>query len=83
MHSDVELGPEFGRVLLIMGIVLLVVGRLAVLGVQLPFGRLPGDIAISGARRKSAAQRVDGGVGCAAASVPYMMSGARVPRSGG
>ena len=42
--------PELGRVLLIIGIVLVVVGGLAVLGVRLPFGRLPGDIAIEGER---------------------------------
>jgi hypothetical protein len=42
--------PELGRVLVIIGIVLVVVGGLAVLGVRLPFGRLPGDIAIEGER---------------------------------
>lgn len=42
--------PELGRILLIVGIVLVVVGGLAVLGVRLPFGRLPGDIAIEGER---------------------------------
>jgi hypothetical protein len=42
--------PEVGRILLIIGIVLVVVGGLAVLGVRLPFGRLPGDIAIEGER---------------------------------
>jgi hypothetical protein len=42
--------PEVGRVLLIVGIVLVVVGGLAALGVRLPFGRLPGDIAIEGER---------------------------------
>ena len=42
--------PELGRVLLIIGLVLVVVGGLAVLGVRLPFGRLPGDIAIEGER---------------------------------
>ena len=35
---------------MIVGIVLVVVGGLAVLGVRLPFGRLPGDIAIEGER---------------------------------
>ena len=38
--------PELGRVLVIIGVVLVVVGGLAMLGVRLPFGRLPGDIAI-------------------------------------
>jgi hypothetical protein len=42
--------PEVGRVLLVIGIVLVVVGGLAVFGVRLPFGRLPGDIAIEGER---------------------------------
>lgn len=42
--------PELGRILLVIGIVLVVVGGLAVLGVRLPFGRLPGDIAIEGER---------------------------------
>ncbi len=42
--------PEVGRILLIVGIVLVVIGGLAALGVRLPFGRLPGDIAIQGER---------------------------------
>ena len=42
--------PEIGRILLIIGILLVIVGGLAVLGVRLPFGRLPGDIAIEGER---------------------------------
>ena len=42
--------PELGRILLVVGIVLVVIGGLAVLGVRLPFGRLPGDIAIEGER---------------------------------
>jgi DUF2905 family protein len=40
--------PEIGRIILVIGIVLVVIGGLAVLGVRLPFGRLPGDIAIEG-----------------------------------
>ena len=44
------MSPELGRVVLIIGIVLVVVGGLALLGVRLPFGRLPGDIAIEGER---------------------------------
>jgi hypothetical protein len=39
---------EVGRIILVIGIVLVVIGGLAVLGVRLPFGRLPGDIAIEG-----------------------------------
>ncbi len=42
--------PELGRIILVIGLVLVVVGGLAVLGVRLPFGRLPGDIAIEGER---------------------------------
>ncbi len=42
------MSPELGRLLLVIGAVLVVVGGLAVLGVRLPFGRLPGDIAIKG-----------------------------------
>jgi hypothetical protein len=44
------MSPDIGRVLLIIGLVLVVVGGLAVLGVRLPIGRLPGDIAIEGDR---------------------------------
>jgi hypothetical protein len=44
------MSPELGKVLLIIGVVLVVVGGMAVLGVRLPFGRLPGDIAIEGDR---------------------------------
>ena len=42
------MSPEIGRILLVIGLVLVVVGGLAALGVRLPFGRLPGDIAIEG-----------------------------------
>jgi hypothetical protein len=44
------MSPELGKVLLIIGVVLVIVGGLAVLGVRPPFGRLPGDIAIEGDR---------------------------------
>jgi hypothetical protein len=44
------MSPELGRVLLLIGLVLVVIGGLAALGVRLPFGRLPGDIAIEGER---------------------------------
>ena len=44
------MSPELGRILLVVGIVLVVIGGLAALGVRLPFGRLPGDIAIEGER---------------------------------
>jgi Protein of unknown function (DUF2905) len=42
------MSPELGRLLLALGLILVVVGGLAVLGVRLPIGRLPGDIAITG-----------------------------------
>jgi hypothetical protein len=44
------MSPELGRFLLVIGVVLVVVGGLAALGVRVPFGRLPGDIAITGDR---------------------------------
>jgi DUF2905 family protein len=44
------MSPELGRVLVVVGLVLVVIGGLAVLGVRLPFGRLPGDIVIQGER---------------------------------
>jgi hypothetical protein len=42
------LSPEIGRIVLVIGVVLVVIGGLAVMGVKLPFGHLPGDIAIEG-----------------------------------
>ena len=45
-----RMSPEIGRLVLIIGIVLVIVGGLAALGMRLPFGRLPGDIAIEGER---------------------------------
>jgi len=42
------MSPELGRFLVIIGILLVVVGGLAMAGVRLPFGRLPGDIAVTG-----------------------------------
>jgi len=40
--------PDIGRIVLLIGVALVVVGGLSVLGVRLPIGRLPGDIAIEG-----------------------------------
>jgi hypothetical protein len=40
--------PDLGRLVLLIGVVLVVVGGLSLLGVRLPIGRLPGDIAIEG-----------------------------------
>jgi hypothetical protein len=42
--------PDIGRIVLVIGLVLVVVGGLAMAGIRLPFGRLPGDIAITGNR---------------------------------
>jgi len=39
---------ELGRFLVVIGILLVVVGGLAMAGIQIPFGRLPGDISITG-----------------------------------
>jgi hypothetical protein len=44
------MSPELGRLIVIIGVVLVVIGGLAMLGIRLPFGRLPGDIAIEGER---------------------------------
>ncbi len=44
------MSPEIGRLVLVIGIVLVVIGGLAAFGIRLPFGRLPGDIAIEGER---------------------------------
>ena len=44
------MSPEIGRVLLVIGLVVAGIGLLAVLGVRLPFARLPGDISITGER---------------------------------
>lgn len=44
------MSPELGRIVLVIGVVLVIVGGLAALGVRLPLGRLPGDIAIEGER---------------------------------
>lgn len=44
------MSPELGRVLLVVGLVIVGVGLLAVLGIRLPFGNLPGDIRIGGER---------------------------------
>jgi hypothetical protein len=44
------MSPELGRFLVVLGVILVVLGGLAMAGVRLPFGRLPGDIAITGDR---------------------------------
>jgi Protein of unknown function (DUF2905) len=44
------MSPELGRFLVVVGILLVVVGGLAMAGVRLPLGHLPGDIAITGER---------------------------------
>jgi len=42
------MSPELGRIVLVIGVVLVLVGGLAMVGVKIPIGRLPGDIAIEG-----------------------------------
>ena len=42
------MSPELGRFVVVIGVVLVIVGGLAMAGIRLPFGRLPGDIAITG-----------------------------------
>ena len=44
------MSPEVGRFLVVIGVLMVVVGGLAMAGIRLPFGRLPGDIAITGDR---------------------------------
>ena len=44
------MSPELGRLLVVIGILLVLIGGLAMAGIRLPFGRLPGDIAITGER---------------------------------
>ena len=44
------MSPELGRILIVVGLAIALVGLLAVLGVRLPFGNLPGDIRIEGER---------------------------------
>jgi hypothetical protein len=44
------MSPELGRVLIVVGLVVAGIGLLAVLGIRLPFGSLPGDIRIGGER---------------------------------
>jgi hypothetical protein len=44
------MSPELGRVVLVIGLLIAGVGLLAVLGLRLPFGNLPGDIRIDGER---------------------------------
>ena len=40
--------PELGRALIAVGVLMVAAGVLLVMGVRLPFGRLPGDISIGG-----------------------------------
>jgi hypothetical protein len=44
------MSPEIGRILLVVGLVIAGVGLLAVMGVRIPFGNLPGDIRIENER---------------------------------
>ncbi|MDQ6682104.1 MAG: DUF2905 domain-containing protein [Chloroflexota bacterium] len=42
------MSPDLGRVLIVVGTLIVILGVMSVLGIRLPFGRLPGDIAIEG-----------------------------------
>ena len=42
------MSPEVGKILLVVGLLIAAVGRLAVLGIRIPLGELPGDIRIGG-----------------------------------
>jgi hypothetical protein len=44
------LTPEIGKILLVVGLLIAGIGLLALLGVRLPLGNLPGDIRIEGER---------------------------------
>lgn len=44
------MSPEIGRIVLVVGLVIAGVGLLAVMGVRIPFGNLPGDIRIENER---------------------------------
>lgn len=44
------LTPEIGRILLVVGLLIAAVGLLAVLGIRIPLGELPGAIRIGGER---------------------------------
>jgi hypothetical protein len=44
------MSPDVGRVLIVVGLAVAGVGLLAVLGIGIPLGRLPGDIRIEGER---------------------------------
>ncbi len=50
MAAPMDPFREIGKILLIIGIVLIGVGALLILGAKLPFrlGRLPGDIVVQG-----------------------------------
>jgi hypothetical protein len=42
------MSPEVGKILLVVGLLIAAVGLLAVLGIRIPLGELPGDIRIGG-----------------------------------
>lgn len=44
------MSPEIGKILLVVGLLIAGVGLLAVLGLRIPLGNLPGDIRIEGER---------------------------------
>jgi Protein of unknown function (DUF2905) len=40
--------PELGRILFVLGLAIAAIGLVGMVGLRLPLGRLPGDIAIVG-----------------------------------
>jgi hypothetical protein len=49
-YDFVVLSPDVGKVLLVVGLIVAAVGVLAMLGVRIPLGELPGDVRIGGER---------------------------------
>ncbi len=47
---DLGMSEDVGRVLFVVGLVVAGIGLLAMLGIRLPLGRLPGDVFIGGER---------------------------------
>ncbi len=42
------MSPDAGRLLFILGLLIAAIGLVTMVGIRLPFGRLPGDITIVG-----------------------------------
>jgi hypothetical protein len=48
VRTMTRVSPEVGRILLVLGLLIAGVGLLAILGLRIPIGQLPGDIRIEG-----------------------------------